>query len=473
MIFKLRDYQQTFLDNIRSEYLSGSRAVLGVLPTGGGKTIVFSEIARLAIAIGHRVLILVHRDELLRQASEKLTLLGISHGIIAAGYSPSGAQVQIASVQTFVRRMHKFRCEFHLIIIDEAHHSNATSWTTILSAHTNAHILGVTATPCRLDGKGLGVACGGHFETMVEGPSIRDLIDDGFLCQPITYGAERIDTSQIQIRCGDFVQDEVVKAIDKPKITGNAVEHYGDICYGLPAIAFCASVKHSQHVSEAFNRHGIVSDVMAGNMSNDQRKYKIQALASGKIKVLTACDMISEGTDIPVVSVGIMLRPTNSLSLHLQQGGRVLRMYEGKENAFILDHAGNWERFGLVDQVRSWSLEGVERKDKRSSEGIKNLRRCPKCFMVFSVGLSHCPQCGNAITAKEREIKHQDGKLKIITSADIEKKKARMEVGRLKTLDDLLRLADARGYKRDWAYHVHNSRKAKENERSVTNLATA
>jgi DNA repair protein RadD len=463
MLVTLRNYQYEAVEKIKVAYRAGRRAPLLVLSTGSGKTVCFCNIAERVARKNHSVYILVHRQELLRQTSDHLEILGVRHGIIAPGHSMTGDPVQVASVQTLARRLHRLRPP-DLVILDEAHHALAGTWQKILSTWASSRILGVTATPIRMDGKGLGVSVGGFFDTLIEGPSIRWLIDNNYLSQPKVFAPPTpVDFKGIRIQGGDYAQTELSARMDKPTITGSAIEHYLRLCPGVPAICFCASVKHAEHVSGQFNEAGIASASLTGELSDGVRKHRIMSLASGQIKVLTACDIVSEGTDIPVVTAAILLRPTQSTGLFLQQVGRALRPHPEKTCAIILDHVGNCLRHGMPDEVRLWSIDDgeVRRKGKKSAAGPRS-KNCEKCYAVYSIILRACPQCGHVNTGAEREIKQVDGELREYTTEEIYRERLRRSQGMSRDLGSLLTLAKIRGYKPSWAYHVFNGRKAKE-----------
>jgi DNA repair protein RadD len=483
MLVRLRDYQVQAVNDVRDSYSRGHRAPLVVLSTGAGKTVIFCDIVERVRKKENRVYVLVHRQELLRQTSKHLTKLGVNHGCIAPGHSMTGDAVQIASVQTLVRRLDQVK-EPDLIIIDECHHSNAGTWRKIIDAWPNARLLGVTATPCRLDGRGLGVVAGGYYDTMIEGPSIRDLIDRGFLVQPLCYGTPvEVDLSGVSEVGGDFQQRELTRRVDKPKITGDAIDHYRQYCNGAPAIAFCASVEHAEHVAESFNAAGISAQSLTGKMADSVREYRINALATGGIKVLTSCDIISEGTDIPVVTVAILLRPTKSLGLYMQQVGRVLRPHPEKTNAIILDHAGNIARFGFPDDPRHWTLGNRPKPKKKKNQMCDKcgteypltedacpacghvcvdlrIRQCGSCFAIYPASKATCPQCGSGPMKMGRQLKHEEGQLVLLTKENAmrEKKAQRIEVARAGSLEELLLIAKNRGYDYRWAYRIWEAR---------------
>lgn len=454
----LRPYQQTAVDQLRASYAAGKRAPLFVLPTGGGKTFVFSHVANNATTRGNRVCILVHRQELLFQASRSLSAVGVQHGLIAPGHNQTQHPVQVASVQTLVRRLSRQRYDFDLVIIDEAHHAAAGTWLKITQALPNARILGVTATPIRSDGQGLSAV----FDDMVIGPSMAELIDMGFLVRPEVYAPPTaVNLAGVRKRGGDFDQREVAERMDKPIITGCAVDHYRKLCPSKPAVAFCASVEHARHVAAQFQAAGFNAMSVDGSMLDSDRKAAIDGLGNGKLHVVTSCDIISEGTDIPVVSAAILLRPTQSTGLYIQQVGRALRTAPGKDKAIILDHVGNVLRHGMPDEPRDWSLDGIERK-QGANDNVAPVKQCSKCYAVYRPAPA-CPQCGHVEPIKARQIEEADGELKQITPEEAARmqRARRLEVATARTIEDLLEVAKRRGYAPGWAYHQMKHRNAR------------
>lgn len=467
MLVTLRNYQSEAVEKIKAAYRQGYKAPILVLSTGSGKTIVFCNITERTAIKGNSVCILVHRDHLLRQTSDHLTLLGVPHGLIAPGHSMTGDPIQIASVMTLARRIHRMKPPA-LIVIDECHHTPAGTWKKILETWSSSRILGVTATPIRLDGKGLGINAGGFFDTMIEGPDIRWLIDNSYLSQPLVYAPPtNIDLKGIRTQCGDYEKHELSVRMDKPTITGSVIEHYLRLCPGAPAILFAASVKHAEHSAEQFNAAGIPAASLTGELSDGMRKHRISSLANGQIKILTSCEIISEGTDIPVVTAAILLRPTQSTGMFLQQCGRALRPFPGKINAIILDHVGNCLRHGLPDDSRAWELNVGIMKSRGPAKSGPSIKSCEKCFAVYSRFLASCPQCGHVNAVNEREIKQVDGELEQLTSEQLEKMRLRKQQGMMTDLAGLLAIARQRGYNPAWAHHVFNGRKAKEFKRGL------
>lgn len=450
----LRPYQEQAVGELRTAYSSGRKAPLFVLPTGGGKTFTFVYVGQSAVKRGNRVLILVHRQELLMQASRSLSAMGVRHGLIAAGHVTTGDPVQVASVQTMIRRLGKHRYHFDLIIVDEAHHAIAGSWRKIIDAFPQARVLGVTATPIRSDGKGLRDV----FDAIVLGPTVQQLIEMGYLVRPVVYAPPtQLDLTGVRRRMGDFDQTELGKRVDKPTITGSAVQHYRKLCDRQPAIAFCVSVAHAQHVAADFRANGYAAKAIDGSMPDAERKQAIDDLANGRLHVLTSCDIVSEGTDIPVVAAAILLRPTQSTGLFLQQVGRALRPAPGKDRAIILDHVGNCMRHGMPQDDREWSLDGdLATKRAKNDNEVPPVKQCEKCYAVFKPQ-PICPVCGHVHEIKGREIKETDGELQEIDAATMQRQR-RQEIGKAKTLEELQEVARRRGYKPGWARFIWNAR---------------
>ena len=451
---ELRPYQNQLANDIRGAFGSGANRPLAVSPTGSGKTVLFSYITSQVLKRGSRVIIVAHRREILDQISATLKRVGVPHGFIQAGKSASTQPAMVASIQTLARRLDTIPAP-DLVIIDEAHHSVSKSYVQMFAAWPTAKFIGVTATPERLDGKGLGAM----FDRMVMGPSVQWLIDNGFLAQPVYYAPrEVVDLSQVHTVAGDFDRSEAEEIVDTPRITGDAVTHYVRFCNRQRAVAFCISVAHAQHVADIFNSCGIPAASIDGTLDPEVRKQRVEDLTAGKILVLTSCELISEGFDLPAVNAAILLRPTHSLSMHLQQVGRALRPYPGKTNAIILDHVGNCLRHGLAEQERDWDLSGREKRLKKSS--LVETKQCSKCFAIFAGTV--CPQCGSQREIATREIEEVDGELQRLSIEDISKKREeRREEGKCKTLDDFRALAKLRGYKLGWAFFRWQARQRK------------
>jgi len=467
----LRDYQSLTLADTRTAFAHGARAVLLVAPTGSGKTLMFSYVSASAVARGGRVLILAHRQELIRQTSQTLRTLAVPHGLIAPGHPPTDHPVQVASVQTIVRRLAGLDWRPTLIVVDESHHATRTTGHGRVLAHfAEARVLGVTATPQRLDGQGLGRAAGGFFDALVLGPTVAALVDAGYLSRPVVYAPPGApDLSDLRTIGGDFARDELAEAMDRPVITGSAVTHYARLCPGQPAIAFCASVAHAEHVAGAFRAAGYQAASIDGTLDDATRARRIADLGNGALHVLTSCEIISEGTDIPIVAAALLLRPTYSLGLYLQQVGRALRPFPGKGHATILDHVGNCHRHGLPDDDRVWTLEGRKRRKTDPAPDLA-IKQCPVCYTVHRPARA-CPSCGFVYPVQPRVLEQVDGELAEVqrTAAREAAREAAKQAQRdAKTLEDLRRLGAARGYRPGWAERVHAARQGSQAPRRAS-----
>lgn len=453
-MIELRPYQENLANDIRHAFASGANRPLAVSPTGSGKTVLFSYITSQVQKRGSRVVIIAHRREILDQISATLKRVGVAHGFIQSGKPMANQSAMVASIQTLARRLDKIPTP-DLVIIDEAHHSVSKSYVELFAVWSSAKFIGVTATPERLDGKGLGAM----FDRMVMGPSVSWLIENGFLARPIYYAPkESIDLSSVHTIAGDFDRSEAEEIVDTPRITGDAVEHYLRFCKGQRAVAFCVSVAHAQHVADHFQSRGIPAASIDGTLEPEVRAQRVADLTAGKILVLTSCELISEGFDLPAVNAAILLRPTQSLSMHLQQLGRALRTFPGKTHATILDHVGNCLRHGLAEQDREWDLDGREKR-KAKSKPVET-KQCSHCFAIFTGTV--CPQCKTERVIEARELEVVDGELQRLSIEDIAaKREARREEGRCRTLDDFKALARQRGYKPGWAYFRWQSRQRK------------
>lgn len=457
---QLRDYQQRGVEDIRSAYRAGARSPLYVAPVGSGKTVLFSYIAHHAAARGNRVIILVHRRELLHQTGQRLTESGTPYGVIAPQAVETAHLVQVASVQTLARRL-ALAERADLIVIDESHHATAATWTRVLEAAPNAKILGVTATPCRLDGRGLGASCGGHFDTLVLGPTVSELITAGWLSAPRVYAPPyRLDMGRVRTRAGDYAQDDLSGLMRQGTITGDAVDHYRRLCNRVPAIAFCVSIAHADEVAAQFRGAGYRARTISGTQSTAERDACIAGLNNGTLDVLTSCEICGEGLDVGDVGATIHLRPTQSLGLWRQQMGRGMRPSAARGNVtFVLDHADNWLRLGLPTMEPVWSLN-APRRGRVANASPQPLTQCTACYAVFPSGRPACPRCGEPLraTTDPRRLVLREGELVRIEDRaaaqrahEAAARERRMEEGRCRTLEDFQALAAARGYRQGWA----------------------
>lgn len=407
----LRPYQVDIVNRIRSALARGIKSPLVVAPTGAGKTRIFSNIAAGAKEKRNRVLILTHRQEILTQTVKTLYSLGNTCGQIVSGRPMTSDLIQVASVQTLVRRLELVKRP-DLIITDEAHHTTEkNTWGRVHNYWSSVPNIGFSATPERLDGVGLGDC----YDEIIEGPTLRTLVTEGWLSMPALYRPPEEIAAQYHIKRGDFDQGEQFQTMSSRKIVGDVIEHYRKHLDGQPVIVSCVSVEHAHLMAEVFNQAGYRARAVWGNMDDDLRESTLSGLGDGRVQVVTFADLIGEGVDIPAVAGVIMLRRTMSLALYLQIVGRALRpvytdgfdleTVEGrraaqlagpKPRAIILDHAGNYSLHGHVLTDREWSLDSKKRTVK--GEKPPTTTTCPKCYGIWPGKPRSCPACGFEFT---------------------------------------------------------------------------
>jgi len=343
-----------------------------------------------------------------------------------------------------VRRLDQFERPPDLIIVDEAQHAVANTWRKIIEYFPNALVIGFTATPARLSGDGLGVI----FQALALGPTVRELIDMGNL-SPFEYFSPPVvaDFGDLKVKYGDYQQSDVALKMDKSEIIGDVIENYRKLADGKRAIVYCASCEHAEHVAKEFNLAGISAAYIDGTTNKAIRKLAIEQFRTGIVKILTNVDLVSEGFDVPNMEAVILLRPTQSVALFIQQAMRAMRADPENPDkvAVIIDHVGNVYRHGLPDEDREWSLEG---KVKKRDPSEISVRQCPECYYNHLPRPS-CPKCGFVYKVQEQaEIKQTKGELLQIKA--LERAEANKEVGRARTRQDLEMIAIKRGYSLRW-----------------------
>jgi len=378
---KLRDYQASLINGIYEAWGSQTR-VMAQLPTGGGKTVIFSAIANEFIRRSERVLVLAHREELVIQAANKLADITRSPvGIIKAGYIPDPLfPVQVASVQSMVNRLRHYP-DFGLVVVDEAHHSTAETYRKILGAYPNAYQLGVTATPIRTDGTGFDDL----FDSLVCGPRVKDLIEAGHLSPFRLFAAKAMSTKGVKTIAGDYSASDVAKANDTVKLSGDLIGSYQTHCPGKRCLVFAVNVQYSKAITDRYTAAGIPAIHLDGETPDGERKEALRLFAKGDIKVISNCALFGEGLDIPAIDAVQIARPTKSLGLWLQMVGRALRPAPGKDQAILIDHTKNWAIHGLPTRPRVWTLEGVEQENEELEPDEKTGELRPKKVIVEEV----------------------------------------------------------------------------------------
>jgi len=375
--------------------LRRTRRVLLQRPTGTGKTVLFCAITGVVTEGGAQTLILQHREELIGQTSRTLTEMAVEHGIIDAKHPRRAAAVQIASIDTMARRLGAYQPgDFKPVFVDEAHLAAAPSWQRVIDHFAEAYVIGCTATPERLDGKGLDHL----FGELVAGRSVKEYVELGVLVPAVTFAPpEPPDLSGIRRRLGDFEQTALPDRMSDSAIVGDAIEHYKHLSPQVPGLVYCCPVRHSQLVAEAFSAAGYAARHVDGETPATEREATIDALHDGKLDLVTNVALFTEGLDVPLLGIVVILRPTESRALHLQMLGRVTRTARGKRRGLILDHAGNSLRHDLYDFDHQWSLKG---RPKKSGERL--VRRCPECGAMLPIKAQSCSECGYQFVVQMR-----------------------------------------------------------------------
>lgn len=416
-MLKLRDYQQTVVDDIYDAWRR-FRSVLAVLPTGGGKTVIFSSIIHNHKGASAAV---VHRKEIVAQISCSLARLGVKHRVIAPpsvialirrkhlkqfgkSFVDPHADCGVVSVQTLTSQssgrndvLQRWLKQITLCVYDEGHHYVQQGlWGRAVEMMGNAKLLFVSATPERADGKGLGADADGFCEVMVQGPTTQWLIEQGFLSRFLYKAPETdLDLDDIPITASGEVNAKVLRARTvESHLVGDVVQQYLQFSPGKKAIVFASDVATSEEMAAAFRDAGVKSTALSGETDQGLRDRELDAFENGDLEVLVNVELFDEGFDVPAVEVVILSRVTMSLGKYLQMVGRALRILEGKTEAIIIDPVRNWERHGMPNWPRKWSLNRREKGARGAASDTIPQRVCLACTQPYEVIYKICPHCG-------------------------------------------------------------------------------
>ena len=442
----LRQYQIDLENGVRQAYREGYRSPCIVLPCGGGKSVIVADIAKQTTAKGNRVLFLVHRRELCDQIRNTFARWGVNMRLC-----------DIMMVQTAARRLSVLH-EPKLIITDENHHCLASTYRKIYDHFPNSRMVGVTATPVRLNGDGLGDVN----DKLIIGVSAKWLIENNCLAPYDYYAPSIVDLSGAKVSRGEFTASSVEKIVLKKAVFGDVISYYRKLADGKQAICYCTSIRHSIEMAAAFNEAGIEAEHIDGDTPKAERDEVVKKFKSGEIDILCNVDLISEGFDVPDCECAILLRPTQSLTLYIQQAMRCMR-YRPNKRAIIIDHVGNYARHGLPDDDREWTLEKKDRSQhaEKSESAENTVTQCPVCFLTFHSkneareAVRVCPYCGAEIPIKERkQIEEKEAALEKIEGFRIDYS----DPDSCKSYSELLLYAKKHGYKPGWAYYQAKKR---------------
>jgi DNA repair protein RadD len=455
-----RDYQSDVVSRVKSGMFRHKWQLLQ-LPTGGGKTFTAGYMVNQARQKGNTCWFVVPRRELLKQTAESYSSVGIPFSYVAAGYTYNPySKVQLCTVGSLAKRLDRVAPP-KLAFIDECHYGSNQLGQIIqwLKDH-GSYGIGLSATPSRTDGRGLGM----WFDAMVEGPTPGELIRRGELSEYRLFGVDAPDMSGIRTVAGDYAKGQLADKMEQDRVlVGSAVSHYRKHAMGRLNVTFCASVKHAEIVADSFRQGGVPAACIHGGQDDAERSRLIKAFARRELLVLTSCQLLTFGFDLSSaaqmdVTVECIsdLQPTQSLAMQLQKYGRALRKKDFP--AMIFDHAGNASRHGFPDDEREWSLADREKRGGGNSEPTQPIRQCGECFFVHRPA-PVCPNCGYVYPVQSRIIDEVEGELHEL-ERERERKAERQAQGMAKTYPELVARAVLKGYKNPhgWARAVLDGR---------------
>ena len=454
----LRDYQIETLGKVKKAYQEGHRRILLQAPTGSGKTVMAAAIIAGAADKQNSTAFVAHRREIIYQTSETLRNFGVRHGIVMSGEMPTTHFTQVCSVQTLASWMKRKKIGAFwrggLLILDECHRSLAKSYTDLITPDTL--LIGLSATPARTDGQGLGEI----YTAMVQAPTISELIAGGHLVQPKYYAPSIPDLTGVRVRMGDYVESDLSSKMDKPKLVGDVVENWGRIADGRKTVVFATNVKHSIHLTDAFLAAGVTAAHLDGSTTREDRQQILRDFKVGTIQVLCNCQVLTEGWDQPDVSCCVLARPTMSISILLQMVGRALRPAEGKPDTLILDHAGAIHEHGFAEEFDDWNLEGAATVNNAKAERDKKEAKvmvCKNCSASFTRSRV-CPLCGTAIETYGQPVAFMPGDLGIVEADKTVTKKKHTTQEKARWLGELQQYAQDRGKRAGWVAHTYRAK---------------
>jgi superfamily II DNA or RNA helicase len=453
----LRPYQSDIVETFNRTVESGKRRVILVAPTGAGKTVIGGEIVRRYTEAGKRVLFMAHRREIISQTSDKLMAVNIPHGILQAGFATElDAPVQVASVATLtVRAIRSNKIQLppaDLLVVDECHHATAQTYKKIIAAYPDAVLLGLTATPCRGDGRGLGAV----FETLVECPQVAALIEQKYLVGTKVFAPSQPDLAGVTVRQGDWAENQLAERMDRPQLVGDIVTHWQRHAEGRRTVVFATGVGHSIHIRDEFRRAGVSADHLDGSTPKDERDDVLLKLACGAIDIVCNAMILTEGWDLPELGCIVLARPTRRMGLFRQMVGRGLRPAKGKADCILIDHSGAVHRHGFPEDHVTWTLDPDKHADnpkhRQRTEGDfrSRLVDCKKCGALRTGG-EPCKHCGWMPAPPPKHVATVDADLELQARSGRSVGTYYSPADRDRWHRQLAYIATERGYKNGWA----------------------
>ncbi len=421
-----RYYQESAIPKLKESLLAGNKRPIMVLPTGGGKSLIFGQIISNAIDKGNTILWIVHRRNLVFQMRDVLKdHFDIDAGIIMSGIdSDTEKPVQLSTIQTYGRRIKKgffasdkFFVDADLILIDEGHRSLAKTYRDVIDLYENKIVMACTATPMRLDGRGMGEV----YDSIVNIAGVKELVDAGYLSPMRYFAPVQLDLEGVRTAMGDYVVKDLDGKVNKTKLIGDIVENWLKIAEGRKTIVFTVNVKHSKAICAEFNRVGVAAEHLDARSTDEERDLVFAKMECGEIDVICNVALYQEGLDVPQTSCIVFARPTKSLGLLRQCGGRGMRIAKGKKDCIFLDHGNALEEHGLLDWEIEWTLDGKKKAwSKARQEDTESLVKCRACHKVFQ-GSKVCPDCGTEVKSFGKKILTVEAELEEINAKEKDK----------------------------------------------------
>ena len=457
-MIELRTYQKDIVDSVRSEIRNGNKRVVVALSTGAGKTYCMADIAKRSSDNGHKVLVLMHRRQLVQQMQDRFADYGINCGIIMSGVDADHEQpVQIGTIQTYHRRLkldaietNRFFVDASVIMIDEAHRSLSRTFQEALSNYPDKIVIGVTATPCLASGVGMGK----YYNSIVDRIGIQKLIDLGHLVPARYYAPSKPDLDKIRTVLGDYDKKELGERMNQAKLIGDVYTQWAKLAGGLQTIVFAVNVKHSIALCAEFTRNGVMAEHLDAYSTDEERADVLMRLVNGDVQVICNVGLYTEGFDYPGAQCIVLARPTKSMGLYRQMAGRGLRPHMSKTECVVIDHGGCIDRLGFLEDDVEWSLDGkkIAFKKKVIRKKEKTIMTCEMCHYVFTG--PRCPSCGNEVKNWGKKIETTDDDL-----VEVGKNRKKYTVEEKKKWFGMLEYhRREKGYSPGWSAHKYKER---------------